>query len=557
MTRSQTQSVGTTRAVLVHGRGDEQKGVIVSVTAQAELKKTMLAANEGEQDQDVVVVGPTKVDDRLIDHYTTNVAAMVNTLLSLMLIGPRRFSLSFSNTAAASSQDRHNTIRGYSADAAVFLAMVSAALQVPIRIGVLATGHLCSLVGVLGMVRALFAKFSAVAADPQTSLFLYPPTDNSLATLSPEEAARNEIERIRAMRHVESVVVSDVAELLQLSIDEHEAIIAGLNHHCPGFRIEGAENPLSTAANFFICRDQPRMEGILNRTLRNGEFETFQRVLRADLEAHAEDRSYPEGRGEGLWQCIRALSPTRRRQIEFPLVPTSLLCRVGVNATPSDEEDLRRLLDANFGNGCIQRAETEQASERDVIDTVDGVLQRIHPDALNEKFAGPIDEAIRTYRDGPLEVKSHIDFNDDQVGVIAHVAQHTGLLPLMSDELMGAESHRIYEAAFAGDGGIESAEREARFPSRGGLRFVHQRVGDQIRDELTTQYVRRCISEVVDPFDEDERTRFLRVLLERIRDLLPAPLRERPVTDFVNDIDTLLRAYAAACGNLAQTLRRV
>jgi hypothetical protein len=161
----QSPQTGRAKAALVFGSGAEAKAVIATIVVQSR------ARGSGDR---VRFTGRGTFKDQTARHIVDTVLPTVDRICSGVGLRRRRFEISVANTAATAAVDLGIAISGFSADVAILVAMLSAALGIPVPQDVVFTGHLASVEGQFALVKGIPAKLAAAVSDESIRVFIYP-----------------------------------------------------------------------------------------------------------------------------------------------------------------------------------------------------------------------------------------------------------------------------------------------------------------------------------------------------------------------------------------------
>jgi hypothetical protein len=564
MSEPADQYVGRARAVLVYGDSESPQGVVCWLQALAE-------PASDEASPTVTVEGPVSVEAAAQQQLETVVAPLVNRLLQAIGLPACRYRISVANIDASAAHDLPATISGYSADLPAFLAMLSAALRVTVDPTVVATGHIASMGGEIAPVRALGAKWRAASQTSGVTRFLHPrlDRDGSLAALSPQRARDEAVSMASAGLDIQAESIGGIDELLTETISESDVVLASLE---AGFFDQPAEStategPFASAVSWLSSGNPHRFWRILEAHAFEGRSEEIKSLLRQMIGFYLREGRYPDGMGAKLEGLLLSLpSAVRRLRLRFPLVDPSRCAAMGQFAASDDAaDDLRRLM--NAVTGCLPqqqrygdqtRSGSASSDERGAGHeaVVATVVDRISADALTRGIGEPIDRALAGFTLPYVTCQRHEDFIETVQSFYRQVIRHTafGSAPLDSEHL-SAEAFDLLERAFRDQDGARGAQAEARHGTRGGLRFVLERMADQLKQERTRAHVNRVLREAVDILDPDARIGFMRALMTRLRPHLPADVRDQPPEYFAGDYETLTQAYMRAIDGLAERFR--
>ena len=213
--------MGRVKTVLVFGYGQDARAVISTVVVRKR-------AYDGKVR--IRFVGPAELEKKSKRHIKKTLLPAVDTLLKGVGVSKFSVDLSVVNVEAAAVMDTGILIKGFSADASIIVAMLSAGLEIKVPEDIACTGHLASLHGDILPVSSLLTKLDAVVESGKIRSFIYPEIDQdkSLSTLSPEASHQAQHNIITSKRHVRMVAVRDVAGLIKEVFPAEEIVRASL-----------------------------------------------------------------------------------------------------------------------------------------------------------------------------------------------------------------------------------------------------------------------------------------------------------------------------------------
>lgn len=556
MTKTAPQTTGRAKTVLVFGKGPAAKAVVTAVVAKLRRKSTSSR---------LTVTGSVAFQPRAIEHLVDTVLPVVDGIMQLLGLPKRSFELSVVNIGAASTANLGVSVSGFSSDAPVFLALVSAGLKMPLRQDVVTTGHIASPDGEIRSVESIPAKLAAAVELPDVSRFLYPASDadSSLETLSPG-ARQNIADTVAEVcGRLRTIGVRDVGDLLhEITSDEARALGALRSGFFsdPGGLGQDGSIP-GRVAQLLGEGNDLRFWRALESHLRAGKSGPAKLLLNTWVKYHLRCNHYPKHFGLRLSQLIGSLpQATRRIRVTFPILPAADCVALGRFAAEVDDEDVRRLFEASAGKGLVDRpaakAPSSKQVEGDAAAAVDAVLGEISAEALARKIGNAIDAARARYVLPHVIVGSHEEFLDTICAFYSALVWGDALVPpsASADDLAG-QALALAAEAFADSGGADAAEAEARQGTAGGMRFVLDLMTDQHKARQQSLHVTRVLKEALDPLNWNARVAFMTVLLERIGPLLPEELRSAPPRRFVRQLEPIVRTYVRSVDRVGQLLR--
>ncbi|MCO6438540.1 MAG: hypothetical protein J5J06_15725 [Phycisphaerae bacterium] len=556
MTKTAPETTGRARAALVFGKGPDARAVVTAVVAKSRPRSA------GRR---LTVAGSVAFRPRVIEHLVDTVLPVVDRIMQLLCLPRRSFEVSVVNIGAASTADLGVSVSGFSSDAPVFLALVSAGLKMPLRQDVVTTGHIASPDGDIRSVESIPAKLAAAAELPDVSRFIYPGSDadTSLESLSPVARQHIADSIAEVCIRMRPIGVHDVADLLNETTSDEARALGALRSGFFSAPLESVEDRgiPGRAAQLLGQGNELRLWRALESHLRSGKSRPAKLLLNTWVRHHLQRKHYPTDFGLKLSHLIGSLpQATRRIRVTFPLLSARTCVALSRFATKEDDCDVRRLFEASAGKGLIDRHTPTASSSRrrkgDAATAVDVVLAEISADALAQKIGNPID-AVRARHVLPhVIVASHEEFLDTTCAFYSALVQADVVTPPSerADDLAGG-ALALVANAFADRGGPEAAETEARYGIHGGMRFVLDLMTEQHKASQQSLHVRRLLKEALDPLDWDARVAFMRALLERIGSALPEDIRSAPPHRFVRKLEPIVLAYVRSVDRVGELLR--
>jgi len=555
MAMAEAGAIGRARTVLVSGDGPEAIGVLAMVTAH-------VAEKPGPSSVDFC--GPVQCTNEVAQHVSSVVLPIVVRIVDGLNVARTGFVVSISNVGAASASDLGVHVAGFSADVPVFLAMLSAALHMPLPQELLSTGHVGSAGGDIRWVRALPSKLAAARLDPAIRRFVHPALeDASVDALAPETARAAARALCEASERLHLTAVADVFDLVR-NVFDAEAIVAGALAR--GFFIGSTTgntdgDPLGRTIEYLTARNEDRFWSVLERHLLAHEPQYARQLVAARVRLAIEQRSYPQGFGRQLLALQYSLPPATRREIHPPLLPARLWIDVSQFASDADLEDARMLVEICQPDAsapiCRPRADTapdETPSPAEA--NVQAVVDALAVETSAERLFLPVDAARASYALGSITARSHEEFIATISAFYVHLLRHTRRVPAeVNPASVTEDAVELVARAFARRGGLEGAWAEARDALHGGLRIVLDAMSDQYKQDAQGKHVFLVLKEAFDSMDWDARTAFVGALLARLRPHLPPELQDTPPESFARRPEVLVQAYVASLDEFKAVLR--
>ncbi len=552
---------GRAKMVLVTGRGDSRKAVISAVVVRV-LKRA------GRRR--LGFVGTVKFSESIKRHIRRTLLPIIDNITEGLGLPQKCFEISGVNLGAASSLDTGIGISGLSADLPAFIAMLSQAVQVPLRDDFVATGHIASPHGEITAVKGIPAKLEAAINDGSINQFIYPNLrdDVSLKVLSPNQRQRSIIAVMSARDVIQTTSVSGIDQLVRAVFVEGDVVLTSLREDF--FDVLGPQSggdPVSEVLSYLTNDNGKRFWNTLQRYFSAGRSDEGKELLDAYATFFVKRRRYPAVFGARLFQLICSVSPkVRQLKIKFPIMDKTLCARIGKLARQKDYDDVPLLLDAALGRHLIHktgpstfdRQVNAEASDADCI-VFDTVVSMINERALVREVDVPTDSARGSYTLTSSTVDTYEEFLDILQAFYTHLEGYINpnLTKVLDTAEVRLQTVALLERTFRDKGGVKAAFAVAKDGTLGGMRSILDAFTERFKVERRTAYIDRVLMDAVDVSNWDEMVRFMRGALKRLEPILPAELRNEPAERFAQDWKAIIRSYVQYLDSVSRTFRRI
>jgi len=552
------QPIGRAKMTLVFGAVGNQTGILSTVVARVRRRRKGLRLS---------FVGAVQFSASTRAHITGVILPIVDRILEQLRLATPSFEISAVNVGAASCHELGTEVSGFSADAPVLLAMLSAALEIPLRDDFVATGHIASTHGDIVAVKGIPAKLEAAIADRSVRRFLYGgfERDRSLEVLSPREKDAAMAAIMRACNAIETKAIYGVDELIAEALSEDAILTSSLEngffHRLPKAELTG--DPIARATSFLRNGHDRRFWDLVQRDLSTGECGRAVHFLEIYAASFLGRDQYPMGFGARLLRLVCAVPPTiRQRKLTYPLLDLGRCVELVRLASPSDFADVPLLFDAVRGKVpgddrlAVQQRELSTSTLTDC-ELFDAVTAEIGETSLTHKFDIPIDSARASFVLASSTVGSHDEFLGIVESFFIHLQSHMDPDAVTTSDLQQArkEASRLLKRAFWNHGGIRGALARAQAGVDGGVRSVLDTMTERYKAETRAGHIETFLHIAIEAMDHAEQVRFARGAMERLGPMLPAELRNEPPERFANHIDQIARAYAKSTAGIEQLLK--
>jgi hypothetical protein len=512
----------------------------------------------------------TATDASYEKHVVEEILPVVDSISRALGIPSANFDVTFPALNAPLGRGLAMNVSGRSCDTALFLALLSMAVGIPVDEGIATTGQFVSKTGEIGLVEGIPAKAAAAAADPSVDLFTYPSLtrDRSLETLAPLE--RDRIEGALAQAEADTCTrgVNDVCELVEHAFKDEAIVLASLERNFFQARVMDTvlDAVLRHTVDHLALENEARLWSAVEEQLGAGDNESLHRLLREFSEYCIRHKAYPRNVGRTLSNMLSSSPPaTRRLKLGFPLIPVDAVVRLSQFAGEADFADLHLLYEANGGKACEGKRKPETPSKRieptdsPAATAVDTILDELSEATIAQKIGIPLDEARMSFVPVPVQVESWDEFLEITTALYCRFLRYTDI-PGERFESGDAEGRVmvLLENAFSREEGIDEAYAEATQPSRkGGMRYVLDAMTERYKAEETEKHILLTMKTGIDPLDHKAKVEFVTAFLERFAPFLPEDIRSKEPGYFANAWELLARAYARSLDAVKSLLRRL
>ena len=317
-------TIGAARTVLVFHEGDSPKAVVTNILARR--RKTAAKTRIRFQ-------GPSIFSKNVAAHIRKIVWPVAEAVLSRLTDQSYGFDLSVSNLSAASSREVAVNISGFSADAAILVAILSAGTGIPVTENLVFTGHIAGPDGSIRMISGIPEKAEAVINAPNADTLVYPDIggDLSMKALSPQETERIEGALGQAKDRICLAAVRDVSDLVEIAFSERDLLAASLKEdffYLKELRLESGD-PVGRAVHHLANDLERRFWSQLHADFSPGQSRKAVSLLSEFADSCIRKESYPSQTGQNLYRVIASLPPDiRRLKLRVPTAAGIKVCGV-------------------------------------------------------------------------------------------------------------------------------------------------------------------------------------------------------------------------------------
>jgi len=541
------------------------KTVLVSHGGQATIS-TVIAHEIQTPNSRLSFHGTVKFEAAVQRHLKKIVLKHVHNIMVSLNMAKSSFTLSAVNIGAASSSGIGITVSGFSIDVSAFLAILSCALQFPIRQDIVFTGHIGSHQGDILQVESLPAKCEAAILDKSISAFVYPNLDSDISfkRLKPKEYAS----AVAAVRSCHGKVklheVENTYELLQKAVEPRALVYASL--HSGFFDVDlnqTGNRSLNPVATYLTQNNDKRFWKVLEEALVLKNSKAAQELLEIFAGYFIQRKRYPSEFGRHLARLIISLPlHIKRTPGLFPLLSKTLYIDLIQYASKHDHDDISRLHNALFGEikESAEQTSSPKRGKRAAADQhlLNHILEQLEPGFIGLTITRPYDEARASYAMDVITVESNAEFIDTITAFYAHICGHINDSgkALDTDKLSG-EALDVLKKTFHQKHGYNEALAEAKEGPRGGLRYILDMMTEYLKNEARQKHFLKTFKENIDPLDFAAKTAIIAEILKRKEEDLPEEITSQKPERFAEDYEKIVQAFVHSKVTLHEVFRRL
>lgn len=506
------QAIGKTTTAIVSQVTGETVAIITEIFAQT----TSVASKARLEFR-----GPVKLDDKAFNQIEAVILPIVDQIVQSLELPIQNFLISISNIGAAATTGKGMKISGFSADLPIFLAMLSASLQASLRQDIIATGHIASLAGDVAPVLDIPLKIEAAVAAEDIMEFLFPEIekDRSVTLLMPpDEFIKAKKSIYQYKDRIKLTTVENIHDAIKAFLPEESivtaALIQGFFNVEPDFK--DISNPISRSVMFLLKDNEKRFWNAISDFLQKDDTAKAKSIIKTFIDFHLGRKRYPQYFGEQLYRLTMSLPLlTRRLDALFPIVSIKQCIALSQYAKQTNHNDVQTLYKLTSPDDFEKKIDTtdkEGPSPTSDLDQEGQLLNKIFYElsdmSLTQKIGMSIDDARANYSMKTVRVKDASEFNQALTSFYIHILRHTQAPEgHVSRDAAAAEAIDRIEDAFRNTGGYDAALAEAKFGTKGGLRYVFDVMTDQEKSIRKRKYMDMVLKEAIDPLDWETKVK--------------------------------------------------
>ncbi|MFZ1288529.1 MAG: hypothetical protein WAR79_00445 [Melioribacteraceae bacterium] len=547
------ESIGRVNTVLVANEG---KAIITSI---------IVGIQETESNERIKFTGLVGFDPKIQNHIIHIIIPHLDDILQKFGIEKQTYSLSIKNISATSSSNTEFVINGYSADAPIFLALLSASLKLKIDNQTVITGHISSEKGDISQVKGLSEKLETVVFENKYKNFIYPAMDgdNSLKILKPKEYDTNNSKLRKERTNINLIEVKNTFELIQKAVTIESIINSSLDmNYFEKQKITGEENS-DQIFNFFIEENNKRFWKVIEELMFSKKINQLHHLINKYLDYFINIKKYPNNFGVQLNKIIRSLPLSTKKMAKlFPILPKSKYLELMQYADEDEYEDITKLHEIAFydkikTNSLVNNLDENWTKGKREKQIIDYILEKINPYNIDTNLLSRIDEARAKYSLDKNQVETYEELIETISSFYLFVLKETNNSNMnVDEEKLQIEALNLFRKTYKYKHEYQQAIVNALNGFEGGIRTILDDITKYIKTDTKENYVNAVINEI-DPTNYEIKKSLIEEIMNREKGDLKINNELLIPDKYIDDYIEIIRTYSQSKEQLNKIFARL
>ncbi|MBK8947242.1 MAG: hypothetical protein IPM32_18530 [Ignavibacteriae bacterium] len=547
------ESIGRVNTVLVANEG---KAIITSIIAG------ILETNLSER---IKFTGLVEFDPKIQNHIIQIIIPHLDDILQKFGIEKQTYSLSVKNISATSSSDTEFVINGYSADATLFLALLSASLKLKIDYQTVITGHISSEKGDISQVKGLSEKLETVVFENKYKNFIYPAMDgdNSLKILKPKEYDTSNTKLRKERTNINLIEVKNTFELIQKAVATESIVNSSLDmNYFEKQKITGEEYS-DQIFNYLVDENNKRFWNVIEELMFSKRINQVHHLINKYLKYFINNKKYPNNFGIQLNKIIRSLPLSTKKMAKlFPIVPKSKYLELIQYAEEDEFEDITKLHEIAFydkikTNSLVNKLDENWTKEKREKQIIDYVLEKINPYNIDTNLLSRIDEARAKYTLDKNQVETYEELIETISSFYLFVLKETNNSNMnIDEEKLQIEALNLFRKTYKYKHEYQQAIINALNGFEGGIRTILDDITKYIKTDTKENYVNAVINEI-DPTNYEIKKSLILEIMSREKGDLKINSELLIPDKYIDDYIEIIRTYSQSKEQLNKIFARL
>jgi hypothetical protein len=193
--------------------------------------------------------------------------------------------------------------------------------------------------------------------------------------------------------------------------------------------------------------------------------------------------------------------------------------------------------------------------ENSVAANLDKILELLDEENIAKAVSIKHDETRERYSLAKATVVNYAEFLTEIAKYYAYHFKKTIANADLPVEIASQNALEIVQQAYASQGGLEAAYRNANVGTGGGLRTVIDSIYEALKREQEEKYVNHVLTTQVNPLDWNERVALMNQYLTKFGKYLPTGTKARSAEQIANNYGELIKLHTKVVGTIRSRLR--
>ncbi|MBK7105927.1 MAG: hypothetical protein IPH62_11650 [Ignavibacteriae bacterium] len=547
------EPIGRVNTVLVANEG---KAIITSIIAG------IIETNLSER---IKFTGLVEFDPKIQNHIIQIIIPHLDDIFQKFGIEKQTYLLSVKNISATSSSDTEFAINGYSADAPIFLALLSASLKLKIDNQTVITGHISSEKGDISQVKGLSEKLEAVVIENKYNNFIYPAMDgdNSLKILKPKEYDTSNSKLRKERTNINLIEIKNTFELIQNAVTIESIVNSSLDmNYFEKQKIMG-EGYSDQIFNYLVEENNKRFWKVIEELILTKKINQVHHLINKYLDYFINNKKYPNNFGIQLNKIIRSLPLSIKKMAKlFPIVPKSKYLELIQYANENEYEDITKLHEIAFydkikTNSLVNNLDENWTKEKREKQIIDYILEKINPYNIDTNLLSKIDEARAKYTLDKNQVETYEELIETISSFYLFVLKEINNSNMnIDEEKIQIEALNLFRKTYKYKHEYQQAIINALNGFEGGIRTILDDITRYIKTDTKENYVNAVINEI-DPTNYEIKKSLIQEIMNREKGDLKIN-KELLIPDkYIDDYIEIIRTYSQSKEQLNKIFARL
>lgn len=414
-------------------------------------------------------------------------------------------------------------IKGYSADAPIFLALLSASLKLKIDNQTVITGDIIRKRRYIPSQRTC-RKTRDTIFENKYKNFIYPAMDgdNSLKILKPKEYDTSNSKLRKERTNINLIEVKNTFELIQKAVATESIVNSSLDMNYFEKQKMTSDEYSDQIFNYLVEENNKRFWNVIEELMFSKKINQLHHLINKYLDYFINIKKYPNNFGVQLNKIIRSLPLSTKKMAKlFPILPKSKYLELMQYADEDEYEDITKLHEIAFydkikTNSLVNNLDENwtkgKKREKQIIDYI---LEKINPYNIDTNLLSRIDEARAKYSLDKNQVETYEELIETISSFYLFVLKETNNSNMnVDEEKLQIEALNLFRKTYKYKHEYQQAIVNALNGFEGGIRTILDDITKYIKTDTKENYVNAVINEI-DPTNYEIKKSLIEEIMNR------------------------------------------